>query len=71
MMPQCLNSNTPPPTNVKWRILGDDGWYHIECKTGDGCWEGGLSGSREWLGLTDEECAGAYPFPESRKRAAS
>jgi hypothetical protein len=50
---------TPVP-NTKWRILAHEGWYHIECNSGSG-WQGGISGTKDWLGITDEEAERAYP----------
>jgi len=46
---------------LKYRITTDDVWYYIECKTvNDEQWQGGISGTQEFLKLTDEECEKAY-----------
>lgn len=62
--PSCLGKAIP---GVKWRILADppdatNRWFYIECKDdlSDEPWEGGLSGTKEWLGLTDDEANRAY-----------
>jgi len=72
--PSCIGT---PIAGVKWRILTDGEWFYIECKDEkDECWQGGLAGTKEWLGLTDEEARRAYviksrrmgPVDESGKR---
>ena len=56
--PSCIGAAVP---GVKWRILTDGTWYYIECKSENSeQWEGGLAGTKEWLGLTDEETERAY-----------
>lgn len=59
-MPRCMGETNA--TGAKWRVLTDGTWFHIECKAPDADqWEAGLSGTREWLGLTEDEAARAYP----------
>lgn len=42
------------------RLTTDGAWLYVESKE-DGQWRGGLAGTQEWLGLTDEQASWAYP----------
>ena len=58
--PSCLEPAIP---DIKYRIMTDAArhWYYVECKHKNAeVWEGGLSGTKEWLGITDEEASRAY-----------
>jgi hypothetical protein len=58
--PSCIGQELSDDT--KWRILTDGEWFYIECKgSEDEQWQGGLSGTKEFLGLTEEEARRAYP----------
>ena len=65
-IPSCLGKRQPNDT-AKYRILADspdsvNRWFYIEYNENDGRgWIGGLGGTQEWLGLSDEEVARAYP----------
>lgn len=61
--PSCVS----PLPGVKWRLLTDGHWYYVECKgENDETWQGGLAGTKEWLGLTDEEAARAYEYKRKK-----
>ena len=62
--PECMK---PGIAGFKWRILADpinipNRWFYIECKRDgtDDPWEGGIAGTSEFLGLTEEEIEKAY-----------
>jgi hypothetical protein len=52
------NIDVKPERLLKFNDLD---WYVIECKEG-GKWTGGIAGTQEWLGLSDEQVAKAYPY---------
>lgn len=55
-----------PAPQTRYRILTDGDWFHIQSKhANDAEWTGGISGTQDFLGLTDEECRRAYPMKKA------
>jgi len=56
--PSCINVKSQ---STRWRILNDGKYYYIECKDpSEAQWCGGICGTQEYLGITDEEACRAY-----------
>lgn len=63
--PACVGKSPP---GIRWRVLTDGEWFFIECKhEAAEQWEGGLAGTKEWLGLSDEEARRAYPLKKRKE----